>query len=54
MKKMYDRLVVVSQIATAEKCIERVALDIEKDAEYNVEALTKDALKRMEQSPCTI
>jgi len=28
MKKMYDRLVVVSQVATAERCVERVALDI--------------------------
>jgi hypothetical protein len=36
MKKMYDRLVVVCQIATAEKCSERISLDVEKDAEFNV------------------
>ena len=32
MKKMYDRLVVVAQIAIAEKCMEKVSLDVEKNA----------------------
>lgn len=44
MKKMYDRLVVVCQVAVAEKCSERVALEAEKDMNYNVEVLTKQAL----------
>lgn len=54
MISMYDRLVVVSQVATADKCTERIALDVEKDADYNVEALTRDALKQMEFAPCAI
>ena len=36
MKKMYDRLVVVCQVSIAEKCVEKVALDVEKDICYNV------------------
>lgn len=36
MYKMYDRLVVVAQIATAEKCVQKVALDAEKDSDFNV------------------
>ncbi len=54
MKNMYERLIVVSQVATAEKCIEKVSLDVEKDAVFNVEVLTKDALRRMEIAPCPI
>lgn len=54
MKNMYDRLVVVCQVATAEKCTQRISLDVEKDAVFNVEALTKEALKKMEASPCAI
>lgn len=41
MKKIYDRLVVVSQVSIAEKCTERVGLDAEKNMKYNVEVLTK-------------
>lgn len=54
MKNMYDRLVVVSQVAIADKCVERVALDAEKNMNYNVEVLTKEALRKMEQHPCQI
>lgn len=54
MKNMYERLIVVSQVATAEKCVEKVSLDVEKDAVFNVEVLTKDALKKMEIVPCPI
>ena len=47
MRKLYDRLVVVSQINTSEKFTERVGLGAEQNAEYNVEVLTRDALRKM-------
>jgi hypothetical protein len=54
MRKMYDRLVVISQVATADKCVERVSLDVEKDSVFNVEVLTKEALRKMEFAPCPL
>jgi hypothetical protein len=54
MKKMYDRLVVVCQVSTADKCTERIALDVEKTANFNVEVLTREALRQMEGAPCAI
>ena len=47
MRKLYDRLVVVSQINTSEKFTERVGLGAEQNAGYNVEVLTRDALRKM-------
>lgn len=44
MKKMYDRLLVVCQVAVADKCTERVGLEAERDMNYNVEVLTPQAL----------
>ena len=38
----------------AEKCMERVGLNAEKDCVYNVEALTREAIGQMERSPCAI
>ena len=54
MKKIYDRFVVVCQVGTAEKCTERVALDAEKNMNYNVDVLTKEAIGQMERHPCLI
>lgn len=51
---MYERLVVVCQVGIADKCRERVALDVEKDMNYNVHSLTKEAIKSMEAHPCVI
>ena len=54
MKKLYDRLIVVCQVSVADKCVERVGLDAQKDMSYNVEVLTREAINQMERHPCPI
>lgn len=54
MRKKYDRLLVVCQVAIADKCSERVALDCERSMKYNVINLTREAILEMEQHPCPI